>query len=204
METPETIRTSLRTGDWVPPYISKTRTSTYLFKVSPGSICVFTSLSVLPVQSSSIWSVHSTHGVHSSGERGQTACFIKGYSDRPVPRPLVGQTQMPPNLSLAYTDTYSSLPGIRVAGQQGEIRTGSQTGIRLRRLPVWLERGKGQIHPRALADLNKKDLSFIDRSGLPGLAAHVPHRVTHSNREAPRSSPHEAHTVAPEKELEGH
>ena len=34
--------------------------------------------SVLPVQSPTLWSVHSTHGVHSGGQRGQTDGFTEG------------------------------------------------------------------------------------------------------------------------------
>ena len=42
--------------------------------------------SVLPVQSSTLWPVHSTHGVHSGGQRGQTDGFTEGYKNSPVPR----------------------------------------------------------------------------------------------------------------------
>ena len=42
--------------------------------------------SVLPVQSPTLWSVHSTHGVHSGGQRGQTYGFTEGYKNPPVPR----------------------------------------------------------------------------------------------------------------------
>ena len=62
--------------------------------------------SVLPVQS---WSVHSTHGVHSGGQRGQTDGLTEGYKNPPVPRRLVGESHIPPNLSPAYTDLGSSL-----------------------------------------------------------------------------------------------
>ena len=95
-----------------------------------AKVCAFSRPgSVLPVQSTATCSVHSTHGIHGSGEGGQTACSTKGYKDPPVPRRLVGQSQIPPNLSSAYTVTGSSLPGIRFAGQQGKIRTGSQTSL---------------------------------------------------------------------------
>ena len=42
--------------------------------------------SVLPVQSPSLWPVHSPHGVHSGGQRGQTHGTSEGYKDPPVPR----------------------------------------------------------------------------------------------------------------------
>ena len=85
--------------------------------------------SVLPIQSTAIWSVHSTHGVHGSDERGQVFCTAMGCKDPPVPRRLVGQSQIPPNLSPAYTDTGSSLSGVTLVGQQGEIRTETQTSL---------------------------------------------------------------------------
>ena len=85
--------------------------------------------SVLPVQSPTLWSVHSTHGVHSGGQRGQTDGFTEGYKSPPVPRRLVGESQIPPNLSPAYTDLGSSLSRTRLAGEQGEVRTGSKTGF---------------------------------------------------------------------------
>ena len=99
--------------------------------------------SVLPIQSTPIWSVHSTHGVHDSGERDQTDCTTKGYKDPLVPRRLVGQSQIPPNLSPAYTNSSSYMSGVRLIGQLGEIRTGPQTSLHLHRLPVQSERGQG-------------------------------------------------------------
>ena len=84
---------------------------------------------VLPVQGTTIWSVHRIHGVHSSGQRGQIDGFTEGYKDPPVPRQLVGQSQVPPYLSPAYTDLGSSLSRTRLAGEWGEIRTGSKTGF---------------------------------------------------------------------------
>ena len=76
-------------------------TSTYQFKASQGSTCVFRS--VLAIQSTAFWSVHRNHGVPGSGEGGHTDCLTKGYKNPPVPRRLVCQIQIPPNLSPAYT-----------------------------------------------------------------------------------------------------
>ena len=41
---------------------------------------------VLPVQSPTLWSIHSSHGVHSGGQGGQTHGTSEGYKDPPVPR----------------------------------------------------------------------------------------------------------------------
>ena len=92
--------------------------------------------SVLPVQSPFLWPVHSFHGVHSGGQRGQTHGTSEGYKDPPVPRRLAGESLYPPHLSPAYSNPSHTLSGIRVAGEQGKVRAGSQTGLQLRRLPV--------------------------------------------------------------------
>ena len=92
-----------------------------------------------------------------------------------------------------------------MAGEQGKVRTGPQTGLQLRRLPVRPERGQGQTNRRTLADLDRQDQINTVRSGLPGLRIHVPHRPSHSNRKTSplRATTHETHTVALKKQLEG-
>ena len=104
---------------------------------------VSSSGSVLPVQSPTLWSIHSSHGVHSGGQRGQTHGTSEGYKDPPVPRRLAGESLYPRHLSPANTNLSDPLSGTSVAGEQGEVRTGSQTGFQLRRLPVRPERGQG-------------------------------------------------------------
>ena len=100
--------------------------------------------SVLPIQSTAIWCVYSICGVHGGGERGQTDCLTKEYKNLPVPRQLVGQSQIPPNVSLAYTNSSTYLSGVRLFGQHEEVRTGLQASIPLRSLPFRPERGQGQ------------------------------------------------------------
>ena len=160
---------------------------------------------VLLVQSSTLWPIHSTHGVHSGGQRGQTDGFTEGHKNPPVPRRLVGENHIPPNLSPAYTNLCNSLSRTRLAGEQGEVRTGAKTGFQLRRLPVRPQGGQGQTHTRAFADLNRQDSVNPVRSSVPGPAVHVPHRTSHSHRKASplRSSSHETLTVALEEQLEG-
>ena len=165
---------------------------------SPGS--------VLPVQSPTLWSIHSSHGVQSGGQRGQTHGTLEGYKDPPVPRRLAGESLYPRHLSPAYTNLSDPLSGTRVAGEQGKVRTGSQTGLQLRRLPVRPERGQGQTNTRTLADLDRQDQINTVGSGMPGPIVHAPHRSrSHSNRKTspPRATSHKAHTVALEKQLEG-
>ena len=161
--------------------------------------------SVLPVQGPTLWPIHSPHGIHSGGQRGQTHGSSEGYKDPPVPRRLAGESLYPTHLSPAYSNPSHTVPGTRVAGEQGKIRTGSQTGIQLRRLPVRPERGQGQTNRRSLANLDRQDQIHNVGSGLPGPTIHVPHRPAHSNRKTSplRATSHETHTVALEKQLEG-
>ena len=161
--------------------------------------------SVLPVQSPSLWPFHSSHGVHSGGQRGQTHGTSEGYKDPPVLRRLAGESLYPPHLSPAYSNPSPTLSGIRVAGEQGKVRAGSQTGLQLNRLPVRPERGQGQTNRRTLAGLDRQDQINNVGSGMPGPEIHVPIRSPHSNRETSplRATPYETHTVALEKQLEG-
>ena len=96
------------------------------------------------------------------------------------------------HICLQHTQTLEALCRVRLAGEQGEIR--SKTGFQLCRLPVRPERGQGQTHTRALAGLNNQDSSNIVRSGEPSPAVYVPHMSTQSNRKTnpPRSAPYEA------------
>ena len=148
--------------------------------------------SVLPVQSPSLWPVHSPHGVH-GGQRGQTHGTSKGYKDPPVPRRLAGESLYPPHLSPAYSNPSHTVPGARVAGEQGKIRTGPTAGLQLRRLPVRPEGGQGQTNRGTLADLDRQDQINTVGSGMPGPKIHVPHRSTHSNRKTSplRATTHE-------------
>ena len=161
--------------------------------------------SLLPIQSTTHWSVHSTDGVQSGGQRGQTDGFTEGYKNPSVPRRMVGESHIPPNLSPAYTDLGSSLSRTRLADEQGKVRTGSKTGFQVRRLPVRLERRQGQTYTRALAGMDRQNSGNSVRSGVSSPAVPVPHRASDSHRKAspPRLTLYETHTVALEEQLEG-
>ena len=130
--------------------------------------------------------------------------LTEGYKNPPVPRRLVGESHILPNLSPAYTDTGSSLSRTRLTGERGKIRTDPKTGLQLRRLPVRTQRGQDQTHTRTLAGLNRQDIVHPVRSGVSDPAVHVPHRTSSSHRKtsSPRSISYETHTVALEKQLE--
>ena len=66
----------------------------------------------IPIQSTALWSVHSTLGVYSGSKRGETDGYTQGYKNPPVPRRLVGEGQIPPGLSPAYTWASTDLPNL--------------------------------------------------------------------------------------------
>ena len=82
---------------------------------SPGS--------VLPVQSPTLLSIHSSHGVHSGGQRGQTHGHSDGYKDPPVPRQLAGESLYPRHLSPAYTNLSDPELGWLVNKEKSELAT---------------------------------------------------------------------------------
>ena len=106
METPETIRTSLQ-PEWVTSidfkdaYLPHTNTGTVqeIFKISYPE------------------SVHSSHGVHCESKGGETDGYTQGYNDTPVPKGLVGESQIPPSLSPAYSGTSQDLSETRLDGE---------------------------------------------------------------------------------------
>ena len=80
-----------------------------------------------------------------------------------------------------------------------------QTGFLLRRLPVRPERGQGQTHLGTVADLDSKNPNFVNRTNLSRSSVDVPHRAVNSHRKTGSlgTTPHKAHTEAPQKQLEG-
>ena len=158
--------------------------------------------SVLPVQSPTLWSIHSSHGVHSGGQEVklmalQRVIRIHQYLDDWLVRASTHDT------CLQHTQTLVTL--CQELGWLVKSQNWLPTGFQLHRLPVQPERGQGQTHTRPLAGLDRQDPVNTFWSGTPGPAVYVPHRSTHSNRRAspPRATSHEAHTVALGKQLEG-
>ena len=54
------------------------------------------------IQGTTIWSGHSTHGIHGGRQRDQIDGLIQGYKNSAVPRRLAGPSQIARNLSPAY------------------------------------------------------------------------------------------------------
>ena len=228
METPETIRTSLQQGEWVTsldfkdayfhiPIQEKSRKylrfhvqgQTYQFKALPFGLSTISKISCpgsdIPIQSTAFRSVHSAHGVHCGSKRGEANGHTPGYRNPPVPRRLVGESQIPPGVSPAYSDPSEALSNTRLAGKFRKVGTGTKTGLRLCRLPVRSQVRPGQTDTGPVAKSSGQNSNSFVTTGLSGPAVHVPDRSANSHREtsSPRPVTHEAHTVASQKQLEG-
>ena len=169
METPGTIRTSLQTGEWVTSIDFKdayfhiiihsqsrkymrfhVQGWSYQFKALPCG------LSTAPME----FTVIAKEVKLMALQRG---IRIHQYLDDWLVRARSHHT------CLQHTQTLVALSRVRLAGEQGEIRTGRKSGLQLRRLPVRPERGQGQTHTRALADqLPKARLCCPVRYALSG------------------------------------
>ena len=88
---------------------------------------------------------------HIQGQSYQFKALPFGLSTAPMEFTVVAkevklmalQRGIRKNLSPAYTDFGSSLSRTRLAGEQGEVRTGAKTGFQLCRLPVRPQGGQG-------------------------------------------------------------
>ena len=201
METPETTRTSRQEGEWVTsidfkdayfhiPIQEQSRKylrfhvqgQTYQFKALPFG------LSAAPLAFTVVAKEVKLMAIH------------KG-----IPRRLVGESQIPPGLSPAYSRSSKDMPRTRLAGEFGKVRTGTQTDLQFCRLPVRSQRRSGPTYTGPLAEPSGQSIRNIVTTGLSGPAAHVPNRFANSHRKAssPRPTAHETHKVASQKQLEG-
>ena len=155
----------------------------------------------IPIQGPALWSVHSTFGVHRGSQGSKANGHTQGYKDPPVPRRLVGESQVPPSLSPAYQGP-AERPGLD--SQLRKIRAGTETSLRLCRLPIRPQSWSGLTHTRTVAESQSKDSSYASPTFLSGPTVHVLDRSPNGHRKASLSRPttHEAYTVAPEKQLE--
>ena len=205
METLETIRTSLQQGEWVTsvdfkdayfhiPIQEQSRKylrfhvqgRTYQFKALPFG------LSTAPMEFTVLAKEVKLMAIH-KGIR------IHQYLDDWLVR---AKSQ---HLCLQHPTPSRDVPEPRLAGESREIRTGTQTSIRLRRLPVRPQVQPVQTDSGPVAKPSRQDTSTSITTDLSGPAAHVLDRPPNSHRKAgsPRPTTHETHTVAPQKQLEG-
>ena len=159
----------------------------------------------IPIQSTTFRSVYSTLGVYCNSKGSETDGHTQGYKDPPVPRRLVGESQIPPGLSPTYSRSSENMPRTRLAGEFGKIGTGAQADLRFCRLPVRSQGLSGPTDTRPVAEPSGQDSRNTVTTDLSGPAVHVLNRFPNSYRKAssPRPAAYETHTVASQKQLEG-
>ena len=157
----------------------------------------------IPVQGSSLWSVDSSLGVHCCSKGGEADGHTQRYKDPPVPRRLVGESQIPPGLSPAYSGSRAAMPKSWFASEFGKIGTGTQAGLRFCRLPVRPHGRSGPTDPGPLAEPSGQNTGNNVITDLSGPTIHVSDRFINSHREAssPRPTAYETHTVASQEQL---
>ena len=158
----------------------------------------------LPIQGTALWSVHSALAVHCGSKRGETDGHTQGYKDPPVLRRLVGESQVPPNLSPAYPNTSENVSRSWLAGECRKIRTETQAGFQLCRLPVRPQVWSGLTYTGPVAEPSRQNTGTALPSDLSGPGVHVLDRFINSHGKTGSSgtSPHETNTMAFEKQLE--
>ena len=154
------------------------------------------------IQSTTFRFVDSAHGVHRSSKGGKADGYTQGYKNPPVPRRLVGEGNIPPGLSPAYTGSSKNVSGIGLAGRK--VRIGTKTSFQLCRLPVQPRVQSGPTHTGPVAKSSAKNTEASIPTCLSGPGVHILDRSINSHRKAssPRPTAHEAHSMTPQKQLE--
>ena len=201
METPETSRTSLQQGEWVTSVDFKDayfhipiqeQSRKYLRFLVQGRTYQFKSLpfglSTAPMEFTVLAKEVKLMAIHRGIRAHQ---YLDDW--------LVRATSQ--HICLQHTQILVQM----LAGEVREIRTGTQTSIRLCRLPVRPQVRPGQTDSGPVAKPSGQDTSTFITTGLSGPAVHVLDRSSNSHRKAgsPRPTTHETHTVASQKQLEG-
>ena len=96
------------------------------------------------------------------------------------------------------------MPEVRLDSKPGKVRTGAQTSLQFRRLPIRPEGRPGPAHTGPVADPPRENLEDPVSTDLSGPAVYVPDWSANSHRKAsfPLPTSHETHTVASQKQLE--
>ena len=159
----------------------------------------------LPVQSTTLWPLNSSYGVHCNSQGSKTDGYKQGYKNPPVPRRLVGESQLPPPLPSTYPKVGPDFSGAGLVSECRKIRTRTQTGLRICRLSIQPPVRTGPTYSGPVANPSGEDTDPTVTAGLSGPAIHVLDRPVNSHGKAgsSRSTAYEAHTLAPQKQLEG-
>ena len=111
------------------------------------------------------------------GEWGTLIDFKDAYFHIPI-QEQVGESQIPPGLSLTYTGTSKNVSATGLAGEVREIRAGAQTRLRFFRLPVRPQVWLGPTDSGPVAEPSREKVETAIPTGLPGLGIHVLDRFT--------------------------
>ena len=114
--------------------------------------------------------------------RGQTDGFTEGYKNPPVPRRLVGESHVPPNLSPAYTDLGSSLSRTRVIPVPRSLHP---------HLKWWLE--ESNVLPGQPLYPLKLTLQIFTDASKEGWGTHLNERTARGTWSVPESKLHINH-----------
>ena len=150
----------------------------------------------ISIQSTTFRSVNSPSGVHGCSKGGKTNGHTHGYKNPPVPRRLVGQSHIPPGLLSTHSGSGSLMPKSRLVGESGQVGTGTETSLRLRRLSIRPQDRSGPTDTRLVAKPSGKDFRDFVITGLSGPAIHVPDRPANGHRKTGSPRP------ASQKQLE--
>ena len=158
----------------------------------------------LPVQSTAVRSVDSSHGVYYYSKGGKADGHSQRYKDPPVPRRLVGESHIPPGLSPTYTGVNKNVLTFRLASECRKVGAGTQASFQLRRLPIRPPVRSGPTDTGPVAKPSGQDTGSDLPTGMFGKGIYVPDRSTDSHRKTSSSgqTTHEAHSVASQKQLE--
>ena len=158
----------------------------------------------ISIQSTAFRSVNSPPGVHGCSKGGKTNGHTHGYKNPPVPRRLVGQSHIPPGLLSTYSGSGSFMSKSRLVGEPGQVGTGTETSLRLRRLSIRPQDRSGPTDTGLVAKPSGEDFRDFVTTGLSGPAIHVPDRPANGHRKTGSSRPttYETHTMASQKQLE--
>ena len=157
----------------------------------------------LSVHSSTFRASYCPARVYKSSQGGEIDGTGTGYPDPPVPRRLVSQGPLPPDLPVTYPDPLGPVPRFSVAGKHDQIGAYATTGVQFRRLPVRPPVRSGSAHSRQMGLPTTETSSNQESQDLFGQTIHVTHRTSYCHRETSvgGAAPHEAHSVASEKTL---
>ena len=90
--------------------------------------------------------VRPTSSKHCGGEGSQADGHKHGYKDPPIPRRLVGESQVPPGLSPTNSGSSKLMSKTRLNSKFGKVGAGAQANLQFCRLPIRPQGRSGPTH----------------------------------------------------------